>query len=205
MCLSVLQWGRDREVADSCFAAYSGSSLARLQWGRDREVADRSRLRSCRARHRCFNGAATARSRIATRARCESPDSPCFNGAATARSRIAVPPRATRTRPTCFNGAATARSRIAKQSSLRSAAHSGFNGAATARSRIAALRSAVRSVLRALQWGRDREVADRRSCMSAGTLGLSLQWGRDREVADRVASSPSYWPSPGRQMRAADI
>ena len=36
-----------------------------------------------------------------------------------------------------------------------------------------------------LQWGRDREVADRlRTPVMRSTL-ISLQWGRDREVADR--------------------
>ena len=39
----------------------------------------------------------------------------------------------------------------------------GFNGAATVRSRIGAAFTAMRWRCRWLQWGRDREVADRNS------------------------------------------
>ena len=94
MTILVLQWGRDREVADSRPGAvmsssartrFNGAATARsriddnrlvqndetvtLQWGRDREVADRP---SPLWREACpitsFNGAATARSRIVSMA-----------------------------------------------------------------------------------------------------------------------------------------
>ena len=35
-----LQWGRDREVADSNYVAAHMGMTVELQWGRDREVAD---------------------------------------------------------------------------------------------------------------------------------------------------------------------
>ena len=63
--ISVLQWGRDREVADS--AAVPATSSHSLP---------------------CFNGAATARSRIERQPTCTGLPGCRFNGAATARSRI---------------------------------------------------------------------------------------------------------------------
>ena len=165
----VLQWGRDREVADRygpprsharLAARFNGAATvrsriglgtsgfwsihARLQWGRDREVADSSHgpTRLCR-RSTCFNGAATVRSRIEYGRDAPEHQDPCFNGAATVRSRIEPHPRPSRTLHTaCFNGAATVRSRIAAHrwwSSLRASDY----------------------LTNLLQWGRDREVADR--------------------------------------------
>ena len=63
-----------------------------LQWGRDRQVADRRTYRSF-ALHviASFNGAATVRSRIGvTVADGGAGQRPGFNGAATVRSRIAT-------------------------------------------------------------------------------------------------------------------
>ena len=39
-CFGVLQWGRDREVADRDAPPPVPMSVILLQWGRDREVAD---------------------------------------------------------------------------------------------------------------------------------------------------------------------
>ena len=43
--IPALQWGRDREVADSASATGVVAIEGLLQWGRDREVADRVRRR----------------------------------------------------------------------------------------------------------------------------------------------------------------
>ena len=63
-----------------------------------------------------------------------------------------------------FNGAATVRSRIAR-TYVRTLelADAGFNGAATVRSRIASASyvTGQATSAAALQWGRDRQVADR--------------------------------------------
>ena len=82
--------------------------------------------------------------------------SPGFNGAATARSRMAPSYGRRVTRSRCFNGAATARSRMEAQ--LRRAGGRGrrFNGAATARSRMADWRIVRLDPVPLLQWGRDR-------------------------------------------------
>ena len=66
-----LQWGRDRQVADSAMnptAPDYGTSA--LQWGRDRQVADSGRGGERRPAVDIgprFNGAATVRSRIGRR------------------------------------------------------------------------------------------------------------------------------------------
>ena len=39
-----LQWGRDRQVADSCNPSGPMHPVKVLQWGRDRQVADSNRL-----------------------------------------------------------------------------------------------------------------------------------------------------------------
>ena len=67
--LHLLQWGRDREVADSAGHPDVSTACASpvLQWGRDREVADRrdvGKLAPHEASLAGFNGAATVRSRI---------------------------------------------------------------------------------------------------------------------------------------------
>ena len=61
----------------------------------------------------CFNGAATARSRMGLRSRCPTSGSGRFNGAATARSRMEAKAKDMAAALPCFNGAATARSRMA--------------------------------------------------------------------------------------------
>ena len=166
-----------------------------LQWGRDRQVADSGVQLATAKNTRGFNGAATVRSRIggaeAIWASCD-PDVR-FNGAATVRSRIGVGHRASveGSRLDRFNGAATVRSRIANTTSWhqgttfttlqwgrdRQVADSvptwksaawlcgRFNGAATVRSRIVVVAgvTAWLRTIESLQWGRDRQVADR-SC-----------------------------------------
>ena len=59
--------------------------------------------------------------------------------------------------------------------------------AATVRSRIAVAVCHGRSRVE-LQWGRDREVADRLIPIPKEEHQCPLQWGRDREVADRLAA-----------------
>ena len=62
----------------------------------------------------------------------------------------------------CFNGAATVRSRIVRSTVEPDWSPSRrFNGAATVRSRIADWSSRPFDGSLVLQWGRDRQVADR--------------------------------------------
>ena len=83
----MLQWGRDRAVAELQFQRTMHSYLIELQWGRDRAVAELLVPGAILRNYFRFNGAATARSRNSG-----GPDwyynIPLrFNGAATARSR----------------------------------------------------------------------------------------------------------------------
>ncbi len=132
-----LQWGRDLEVAESNACHKEARHNDRLQWGRDLEVAERGdatrpkEMSYCQASMgprlgsrgktqgpqrqisipRCFNGAATWKSRKDELARIAGVDADGFNGAATWKSR--KEPRSAflcRLDP-CFNGAATWKSR----------------------------------------------------------------------------------------------
>ena len=67
----------------------------------------------------CFNGAATARSRMVMLTRISPMSTGCFNGAATARSRMVHSARTVGGRDPRFNGAATARSRMGVHSPVR--------------------------------------------------------------------------------------
>ena len=110
-----LQWGRDRQVADSTQGARPVTQLIPLQWGRDRQVAD-----SRETRKKVIVGwwwLQWGRDRqVADRPPGQGqPPYPhtCFNGAATVRSRIGMLSLGRRRRGIgCFNGAATVRSRI---------------------------------------------------------------------------------------------
>ena len=85
-----------------------------------------------------------------------------FNGAATVRSRIGRPGTRARLHHLGFNGAATVRSRIGCRDCPLRPFCRGFNGAATVRSRIAEDDAVDDDMeLMVLQWGRDRQVADR--------------------------------------------
>ena len=59
-----------------------------------------------------------------------------------------------------------------------------------------------------LQWGRDREVADRKGRVNMENIIVTLQWGRDREVADRSSPSVPFFPVMmlqwGRDREVAD-
>ena len=59
----VLQWGRDRAVAEFCWPIPAVVLSRLLQWGRDRAVAELPNRHQGRNRALHFNGAATARSR----------------------------------------------------------------------------------------------------------------------------------------------
>ena len=59
----MLQWGRDRAVAELATAAPGPVVVKVLQWGRDRAVAELSQAQPQQAISSRFNGAATARSR----------------------------------------------------------------------------------------------------------------------------------------------
>ena len=62
----------DREVRDRLSVEGMPFTSISLQWGRDREVADSAWQRSRKPRSvPCFNGAATVRSRIVGAAHCQ--------------------------------------------------------------------------------------------------------------------------------------
>ena len=63
-----------------------------------------------------------------------------------------------------------------------------FNGAATARSRNFREKCQHENVATALQWGRDRPVAEFQAIAGLCFPGVSLQWGRDRPVAELVVA-----------------
>ena len=165
--MGVLQWGRDREVADRATSAPRLLRSLWLQWGRDREVADSERQRELdviaaalqwgRDREVADSGP-TARDGRALHG---------FNGAATARSRIG-----------CGSWPLPSRWALLQWGRDREVADSilivdrlniicrCFNGAATARSRIGISARWSRPSNARLQWGRDREVADRRDSVA---------------------------------------
>jgi len=83
----VLQWGRDRAVAELLIALGGFLDSVALQWGRDRAVAELATTHQGTLLLRRFNGAATARSRNFDIAAHLRHNQDGFNGAATARSR----------------------------------------------------------------------------------------------------------------------
>src|SRR5439155_883867 len=60
----VLQWDRDRAVADNQRWQAGSTAGSQLQWDRDRAVADKYTASRYRAPGARFNGTATGRSRI---------------------------------------------------------------------------------------------------------------------------------------------
>ena len=206
-----LQWGRDLSVAEGPTVAAAAvqveqASMGPRPFGRGRRPCTRRGGRP----QRCFNGAATFRSRKECRPHTRPKCRRRFNGAATFRSRKAAPP-ADESRPGtfCFNGAATFRSRKDVRGRRPHRPHPSFNGAATFRSRkVPARPTFQRPGLRASMgprpFGRGRyimtddELKDVAGFNGAATFrsrkGLDgseaiqdipvLQWGRDLSVAE---------------------
>ena len=180
-----LQWGRDRAVAELrsfplglwrparasmgprprgrgiLVNAYAPSGLIVLQWGRDRAVAELIHGVGVRPRAPQASMGPRPRGRgiYSNWSRCSPP-------------RLAsMGPRPRGRGIKCrdyylfrvllrFNGAATARSRNCERSLQISVLSHSFNGAATARSRNWTLAEPMLSDADALQWGRDRAVAE---------------------------------------------
>ena len=86
-CLYSLQWGRDRAVAELPEGDRWDTTVYGLQWGRDRAVAELFDPSPVLSLQSGFNGAATARSRNFRESPRKFRSCYCFNGAATARSR----------------------------------------------------------------------------------------------------------------------
>ena len=110
----VLQWGRDLSVAEGTLREYVTELTVELQWGRDLSVAEGPSTAAAAAAARCFNGAATFRSRKDDVRGLHRRHAQRFNGAATFRSRKAGSSRQGSGSGSCFNGAATFRSRKGK-------------------------------------------------------------------------------------------
>ena len=156
----VLQWGRDRAVAELIDlivvnVLFCHASMGPRPRGRGIDSARSKRW----PRHPGFNGAATARSRNCSASHQTGPAYPRFNGAATARSRNCADDLLRAVRLHHFNGAATARSRnCAKYYNPRWTDSTSMGP--RPRGRGIGERHHGRLVDNLLQWGRDRAVAE---------------------------------------------
>ena len=209
---------RPRGRGNGSMANAGTVTTSALQWGRDRAVAEIKLRHSWKRSPCCFNGAATARSRKypaadvtlgdgvdasmgprprgrgnVNRSRAQTSTTPLQWGRDRAVAEL-LTTSVSEVQRTCFNGAATARSRKSPCANLPCSGVSPASMGPRPRGRgnmaldITALQTAV-----ALQWGRDRAVAEMGNLSKSPPTPKLLQWGRDRAVAEMRVST---WTSP---------
>ena len=159
---SVLQWGHDLAVMESCWATETGGSIRWLQWGHDLAVME-SGASSCVPSTRGLPLQWGHDLAVMERARADLRGHPRwrFNGAMTLRSwRGPKPNVMTNSMQRRFNGAMTLRSWREVGRRLDRTREAGFNGAMTLRSWRAENATDPLGLGNKLQWGHDLAVME---------------------------------------------